>query len=94
MSPFPLVPSGPLMFPYQGLSKINFWETINYQRLQSINLILEKINQLIAINRCYAQHFETNSSSQNRLFVFRTAAFLRSWVSYFGENRRMQGQKR
>ena len=25
-----------------GLSKINFWETINYQRLQSIKLILEK----------------------------------------------------
>ena len=34
----------------QGLSKINFWETINYQRLQSINLILQKINQLIANN--------------------------------------------
>ena len=34
----------------QGLSKINFWETINYQRLQSINLILEKINHLVAIN--------------------------------------------
>ena len=34
----------------QGLSKINFWETINYQRLQSINLILEKINPLVAIN--------------------------------------------
>ena len=32
--------------------------------------------QLIAINRCYAQRFETSSSSRNRLFVLRTAAYV------------------